>query len=62
MTAVVTPSTRRSRVVMAGLIRRCLGHLRRWLKVDLLREAGRQYPLSCCVLSSLLLLTVLLNR
>uniref|UniRef100_A0A8C5CES0 Sorting nexin 14 n=1 Tax=Gadus morhua TaxID=8049 RepID=A0A8C5CES0_GADMO len=47
---------------MAGLIRRCLGHLRRWLKVDLLREAGRQYPLSCCVLSSLLLLTVLLNR
>uniref|UniRef100_A0A8C5BVM1 Sorting nexin 14 n=1 Tax=Gadus morhua TaxID=8049 RepID=A0A8C5BVM1_GADMO len=50
------------RVVMAGLIRRCLGHLRRWLKVDLLREAGRQYPLSCCVLSSLLLLTVLLNR
>ncbi|CAL8312137.1 unnamed protein product [Lota lota] len=47
---------------MAGIIRGVLLHLKRWLKVDFLREAGRQYPLFCCLLCSLLLLTVLLNR
>lgn len=31
-------------------------------KVEVLREAGRQYPLSCCLLLVLLLLTVLLHR
>ncbi|KAM6915488.1 sorting nexin-14-like [Xenentodon cancila] len=36
--------------------------LRRGLKVDVLREAGRQYPVSCCLLLALLTLTVLLNR
>ncbi|XP_008296334.1 sorting nexin-14-like isoform X2 [Stegastes partitus] len=36
--------------------------LKRGLKVDVLREAGRQYPLSCFLLLSMVLLTVLLNR
>lgn len=31
-------------------------------KLEVLREAGRQYPLSCCLLLVLLLLTVLLHR
>lgn len=30
--------------------------------VKVLREAGRQYPLSCCLLLVLLGLTVLLHR
>lgn len=36
--------------------------LRRRLKVDALREAGRQYPLFCFGLLSLVSVTVLLNR
>uniref|UniRef100_A0A3P8TVB7 Sorting nexin 14 n=1 Tax=Amphiprion percula TaxID=161767 RepID=A0A3P8TVB7_AMPPE len=36
--------------------------LKRGLKVDVLREAGRQYPLSCFLLLSMVFLTVLLNR
>jgi len=47
---------------MAGLLQRAVLQARRWLKVDVLREVGRQYPLFCCVLSAMLLLTVLLNR
>ncbi|TKS75307.1 Sorting nexin-14 [Collichthys lucidus] len=43
---------------MAGVFR-CV---RRALKLDALREAGRQYPLFCCVLLSMLSMTVLLNR
>ncbi|KAM4713648.1 sorting nexin-14 isoform 2-T2 [Anableps anableps] len=34
----------------------------RGVKVEVLREAGRQYPVSCCLLLALLALTVLLNR
>ncbi|CAL8314894.1 unnamed protein product [Merluccius merluccius] len=41
---------------------RMVWRLKRWLKVDVLREAGRQYPLVCCLLAAMLLLTVLLNR
>ncbi|XP_059212141.1 sorting nexin-14-like isoform X2 [Centropristis striata] len=41
---------------MAGLWR-CLG-----LKLELLREEARQYPVSCFLLVSMLLLTLLLNR
>ncbi|XP_047429236.1 sorting nexin-14-like isoform X2 [Mugil cephalus] len=36
--------------------------LKRGLKVDVLREAGRQYPASCFLLLSMVSLTVLLNR
>ncbi|MEQ2171943.1 hypothetical protein GOODEAATRI_015792, partial [Goodea atripinnis] len=36
--------------------------LMRGLKVEVLRETGRQYPVSCCLLLALLALTVLLNR
>ncbi|KAE8286448.1 Sorting nexin-14 [Larimichthys crocea] len=43
---------------MAGVLR-CV---RRALRLDALREAGRQYPLFCCVLLSMLSMTVLLNR
>ncbi|XP_076612056.1 sorting nexin-14-like isoform X4 [Chaetodon auriga] len=43
---------------MAGVVT----YLKRGLKVDVLREAGRQYPLFCFLLLSMLLLTVLLNR
>ncbi|KAM9703716.1 LOW QUALITY PROTEIN: sorting nexin-14-like [Menidia menidia] len=35
--------------------------LRRGLRVDALREAGRQYPLSCCLLLTMATVTVLLN-
>uniref|UniRef100_A0A3Q3BDY9 Sorting nexin 14 n=1 Tax=Kryptolebias marmoratus TaxID=37003 RepID=A0A3Q3BDY9_KRYMA len=38
------------------------GGLKRRMKVDVLREAGRQYPVSCCLLLGLTALTVLLNR
>ncbi|XP_045916852.1 sorting nexin-14-like isoform X2 [Micropterus dolomieu] len=43
---------------MAGI----LTCLKRGLKVDVLREAGRQYPVFCFLLLSMLSLTVLLNR
>ncbi|XP_070843107.1 sorting nexin-14-like isoform X2 [Chaetodon trifascialis] len=43
---------------MAGVVT----YLKRGLKVDVLREAGRQYPLFCFLLLSMLSLTVLLNR
>uniref|UniRef100_A0A1A8RRL8 Sorting nexin 14 n=1 Tax=Nothobranchius rachovii TaxID=451742 RepID=A0A1A8RRL8_9TELE len=36
--------------------------LRRALKMDTVRETGRQYPVSCCLLLGLASLTVLLNR
>ncbi|XP_041832470.1 sorting nexin-14-like isoform X2 [Melanotaenia boesemani] len=45
---------------MAGILT-YVKDLRRGLKVDILREAGRQYPVSCCLLLVLLSLTVLLN-
>ncbi|MEQ2291686.1 Sorting nexin-14 [Ameca splendens] len=46
---------------MAGL-RGYMEGLMRGLKVEVLRETGRQYPVSCCLLLALLALTVLLNR
>ncbi|XP_051816970.1 sorting nexin-14 isoform X1 [Acanthochromis polyacanthus] len=46
---------------MAGIFT-YLEDLKRGLKVDVLREAGRQYPLSCFLLLSMVFLTVLLNR
>uniref|UniRef100_A0A7N9AJY1 Sorting nexin 14 n=1 Tax=Mastacembelus armatus TaxID=205130 RepID=A0A7N9AJY1_9TELE len=46
---------------MAGIFR-CLKDLKRGLKIDVLRETGRQYPVFCCLLLSMLSLTVLLNR
>lgn len=36
--------------------------VRRGVRVDVLREAGRQYPVSCCLLLGLTSLTVLLHR
>ncbi|XP_029351661.1 sorting nexin-14-like isoform X3 [Echeneis naucrates] len=39
-----------------------LDDLRRGLKVDALREAGRQYPVFCFLLLGMLSVTVLLNR
>uniref|UniRef100_A0A3Q4BQF5 Sorting nexin 14 n=1 Tax=Mola mola TaxID=94237 RepID=A0A3Q4BQF5_MOLML len=39
-----------------------LTYVKRGLKVDVLREAGRQYPVFCCVMLSMLSLTVLLSR
>uniref|UniRef100_A0A8C4HZ80 Sorting nexin 14 n=2 Tax=Dicentrarchus labrax TaxID=13489 RepID=A0A8C4HZ80_DICLA len=36
--------------------------IKRRLKIDVLRETGRQYPVFCFLLLSMLLLTVLLNR
>ncbi|KAK2855848.1 hypothetical protein Q5P01_004583 [Channa striata] len=46
---------------MARLLKH-LRDLKRGLKFDVLREAGRQYPVLCGVLLSMLSLTVLLNR
>ncbi|XP_028460682.1 sorting nexin-14 isoform X5 [Perca flavescens] len=46
---------------MAGILT-YLETLKRRLKVDVLREAGRQYPLMCFLLLSMFALTVLLNR
>uniref|UniRef100_A0AAX7VG74 Sorting nexin 14 n=1 Tax=Astatotilapia calliptera TaxID=8154 RepID=A0AAX7VG74_ASTCA len=46
---------------MAGILT-CVEDVKRRLKVHVLREAGRQYPLTCFVLVSMLALTVLLNR
>ncbi|KAM6992820.1 sorting nexin-14 [Tautogolabrus adspersus] len=43
---------------MAGI----LTFLKLGLKIDVLREAGRQYPVFCCLLLSMLSLTVLLSR
>uniref|UniRef100_A0A3P9BC80 Sorting nexin-14 n=1 Tax=Maylandia zebra TaxID=106582 RepID=A0A3P9BC80_9CICH len=45
-----------------GCIRAYLKKLRRRVKVDRLRELGRQYPVFCFLLLVLLLSTVLLNR
>eukprot|EP00064_Thunnus_orientalis_P005653 superscaffoldBa00000566_g5667 len=45
-----------------GCIRACLQRIRRKIKLDLLRELGRQYPVFCFLLLVLLLSTVLLNR
>ena len=46
---------------MAG-IPTYLEDLRRRLKIDVLRETGRQYPVFCFLLLSLASLTLLLNR
>ncbi|XP_026197873.1 sorting nexin-14-like isoform X2 [Anabas testudineus] len=46
---------------MAGVLARLEG-LRRGLKIDVLTETGRQYPLICVLLLSMVSLTVLLNR
>ncbi|KAL6095471.1 snx14 [Pungitius sinensis] len=46
---------------MAG-IKTYVGHVTRGLKIDALREAGRQYPVVCFVLLSMVSMTVLLNR
>ncbi|XP_077413198.1 sorting nexin-14 isoform X7 [Vanacampus margaritifer] len=45
-----------------AFIRVCLQHIRRKMKLDLLRDLGRQYPVFCFLLLVLLLSTVLLNR
>ncbi|XP_067335122.1 sorting nexin-14-like isoform X7 [Channa argus] len=45
-----------------GCIRDYLHNLRRRMKLDRLRELGRQYPVFCFLLLLLLLSTVLLNR
>ncbi|XP_077394350.1 sorting nexin-14 isoform X2 [Festucalex cinctus] len=45
-----------------GFIRVCLQRIRRKMKLDLLRDLGRQYPVFCFLLLVLLLSTVLLNR
>ncbi|KAM7368277.1 hypothetical protein PAMP_014513 [Pampus punctatissimus] len=39
-----------------------LESLKRRLKIDVLREAGRQYPVFCCLLLSMVSMTVVLNR
>uniref|UniRef100_A0AAQ4PCI5 Sorting nexin 14 n=1 Tax=Gasterosteus aculeatus aculeatus TaxID=481459 RepID=A0AAQ4PCI5_GASAC len=46
---------------MAGLLA-CVGHVTRGLKIDVMREAGRQYPVFCFVLLTMVSMTVLLNR
>ncbi|KAA8582958.1 hypothetical protein FQN60_015504 [Etheostoma spectabile] len=46
---------------MAGFLT-YLETLKRGLKIDVLREAGRQYPVICFLLLSMVSLTVLLNR
>ncbi|XP_051942705.1 sorting nexin-14 isoform X8 [Hippocampus zosterae] len=45
-----------------GFIRVCLQRVRRKMKLDLLRDLCRQYPVFCFLLLVLLLSTVLLNR
>ncbi|XP_019712919.1 sorting nexin-14 isoform X4 [Hippocampus comes] len=45
-----------------GCIRVCLQRIRRKMKLDLLRDLCRQYPVFCFLLLVLLLSTVLLNR
>ncbi|XP_077587269.1 sorting nexin-14 isoform X5 [Stigmatopora nigra] len=45
-----------------GRFRVCFQRIRRKMKLDLLRDMGRQYPLFCFLLLVLLLSTVLLNR
>ncbi|XP_061824298.1 sorting nexin-14-like isoform X5 [Nerophis lumbriciformis] len=45
-----------------GCLRVCLQRIRRKVKLDLLRDLGRQYPVFCFLLLALLLFTVLLNR
>ncbi|KAM9777804.1 sorting nexin-14 [Neosynchiropus ocellatus] len=45
-----------------GFIKACLLKFRRKMKLDLLRELGRQYPVFCFLLLILLLSTVVLNR
>lgn len=47
---------------MAGVLTRVLARVQRGLKLDALREAGRQYPVICFLLLAMLSLTVLLNR
>ncbi|XP_022622769.1 sorting nexin-14-like isoform X5 [Seriola dumerili] len=46
---------------MAGILT-YVEDLKRGLKIDVLREAGRQYPVFCFLLLCMLSLTVLLNR
>ncbi|XP_054474135.1 sorting nexin-14-like isoform X2 [Anoplopoma fimbria] len=46
---------------MAGVLT-CVEKVKRGLKVDVLMEAGRQYPVFCFVLLSMGLMTLLLNR
>ncbi|XP_053700862.1 sorting nexin-14 isoform X2 [Synchiropus splendidus] len=45
-----------------GFVKACLLKFRRKMKLDLLRELGRQYPVFCFLLLILLLSTVVLNR
>ncbi|XP_061602628.1 sorting nexin-14-like isoform X2 [Cololabis saira] len=45
-----------------GRVSALVEELRRGLRLDVLREAARQYPLSCCLLLALLALTLLLHR
>lgn len=50
------------RTTEMGIIAALLQKLRRRVKVDRLRELGRQYPVFCFLLLVLLLSTLLLNR
>lgn len=45
-----------------GRVRAFLQKIRRRMKLERLREVGRQYPVFCFLLLVLLLSTVLLNR
>lgn len=45
-----------------GCVRAFLQRIRRRMKLERLREVGRQYPVFCFLLLVLLLSTVLLNR
>ncbi|XP_033504819.1 sorting nexin-14-like isoform X3 [Epinephelus lanceolatus] len=47
---------------MAGILLTYLENVKRGLKIDVLREAGRQYPVFCFLLLSMVALTLLLNR
>ncbi|KAM8832585.1 sorting nexin-14 [Spinachia spinachia] len=46
---------------MAGVLT-YVGHVTRGLKIDVMREVGRQYPVFCFVLLSMVSMTVLFNR
>lgn len=50
------------KAVEMGIIVALLQKFRRRMKVDRLRELGRQYPVFCFLLLVLLLSTLLLNR
>lgn len=46
---------------MAG-VKECVRSLRQWLKIEVLREVIRQYPVTCFLLMFMFLSTIILNR